>query len=46
VSAPTLNATGAVARRQMVSRASRYALLLATLSGVFVLLYLGYETVT
>jgi phosphate transport system permease protein len=45
-SPPTLNATGAVARRQMISRASRYALLLATLSGIAVLLYLGYETVT
>jgi phosphate transport system permease protein len=30
----------------MISRASRYALLLATLSGIAVLVYLGYETIT
>jgi phosphate transport system permease protein len=42
----TLAASGAVARRQAVSRASRYVLLGATLVGVAVLVYLGYETVT
>ncbi len=41
----TLSATGAVARRQAVSRASRYVLLAATLIGVFVFLYLAYETI-
>jgi phosphate transport system permease protein len=41
----TLRATGSVARRQAVSRFSRYVLLLATLSGVAVLVYLGYETI-
>lgn len=41
----TLTASGAVARRQRVSRASRYVLLGATLVGVAVLIYLGYETV-
>jgi phosphate transport system permease protein len=45
VDATTLRATGAVARRQAVSRASRYVLLAATLSGVAMLLYLGYETI-
>jgi phosphate transport system permease protein len=42
---PTLQATGAVARRQAVSRASRYVLLVATLLGVAVLLYLAYDTI-
>lgn len=42
----TLRATGRVARRQMVSRASRWALLACSLVGVGVLLFLGYETVT
>jgi phosphate transport system permease protein len=41
----TLRATGAVARRQAISRLSRYVLLAATLLGVAVLGYLGYETV-
>ncbi|MEX0749887.1 MAG: phosphate ABC transporter permease PstA [Dehalococcoidia bacterium] len=41
----SLQATGAVARRQALSRASRYVLLAATLVGVGVLLYLGYETI-
>jgi phosphate transport system permease protein len=44
--AQSLTATGAVARRQAVSRASRYVLLAAALVGVAVLLYLGVETVT
>jgi phosphate transport system permease protein len=43
--ATSLRAEGAVARRQGASRASRYVLLAATLVGVAVLLYLGYETV-
>jgi phosphate transport system permease protein len=34
-----------VARRQLASRASRYVFLAATLVGVGMLLYLGYETV-
>lgn len=42
---PSLKATGAVARRQAISRSSRYVLLLASLLGVFVLLVLGYVTV-
>ncbi|MEX2245441.1 MAG: phosphate ABC transporter permease PstA [Dehalococcoidia bacterium] len=42
---PTLRATGAVARRQAFSRVSRYVLLAATLIGVGVLFYLGFETV-
>lgn len=41
----SLRATGAVARRQAMSRASRYVLLAATLVGVGVLAYLGYETI-
>lgn len=40
-----LKATGGVARRQAVSRLSRYVLLAATLSAVAVLMYLGYETI-
>lgn len=40
----TLQATGAVARRQAISRASRYVLLAASLSGVAVLAYLIYDT--
>jgi len=40
-----LASTGRVARRQAVSRASRYVLLAATLTGVAMLVYLGYETV-
>jgi len=45
VQGETLRATGRVARRQFVSRISRWALLAASLIGVGVLLYLGYETV-
>ncbi|HET9476448.1 MAG TPA: phosphate ABC transporter permease PstA [Dehalococcoidia bacterium] len=41
----TLRATGRVARRQMVSRAARWVLLAASLIGVGILLFLGYETV-
>jgi len=41
----TLRASGAVARRQAASRASRYVLLAATLIGVAVLAFLTYETV-
>ena len=41
----TLRATGRVARRQMVSRAARWILLAASLIGVGILLFLGYETV-
>jgi len=44
VDAPALRATGQVARRQLVSRASRYVLLVASLSGVAILVYLGYDT--
>jgi phosphate transport system permease protein len=44
-SPPSLQAAGAVARRQAVSRMSRYVLLAATLVGVVVLIYLGYDTV-
>jgi len=40
-----LRASGAVARRQALSRVSRYVLLAASLVGVVVLFYLGYETV-
>lgn len=45
VQTETLRATGRVARRQFVSRMSRWALLASSLAGVFVLLYLGIETV-
>jgi phosphate transport system permease protein len=45
VQAETLRATGRVARRQLVSRASRWVLLACALLGVAVLLYLAYETV-
>ncbi|HEY4669110.1 MAG TPA: phosphate ABC transporter permease PstA [Tepidiformaceae bacterium] len=41
----SLKATGAVARRQAVSRASRWVLLVATLLGVSVLVFLAYDTV-
>jgi phosphate transport system permease protein len=41
-----LRATGSVARRQLVSRASRYVLLGASLVGVAVLAYLTYDTVS
>ena len=40
-----LRAGGAVARRQLVSRASRYFFLAATVLGVSILLFLGYETI-
>jgi phosphate transport system permease protein len=42
----TLQATGAVARRQALSRVSRYGLLAATLVGVFVLAFLAYDVIT
>lgn len=41
----TLRASGAVARRQAASRASRYVLLAASLIGVGVLAFLTYDTV-
>lgn len=41
----TLAASGAVARRQAISRASRYVLLGASLIGVAVLLLLAYDTI-
>ncbi|MFQ5472381.1 MAG: phosphate ABC transporter permease PstA [Dehalococcoidia bacterium] len=41
----TLQATGAVARRQALSRLSRYALLAISLLGVAILFVLGYITV-
>ena len=41
----TLSASGAVARRQAVSRASRYVLLAATLIGIAVLAFLTYDTI-
>ncbi|MCC7366571.1 MAG: phosphate ABC transporter permease PstA [Dehalococcoidia bacterium] len=40
----TLRATGAVARRQFVSRASRWVFLVATMLGVTALLFLAYDT--
>lgn len=45
IQAISLRATGAVARRQSLSRASRYVLLAATLVGVAMLIYLAYETI-
>ena len=41
----TLRATGAVARRQALSRASRWVLLAASLLGVGILILLAYDTV-
>lgn len=41
----TLRATGAVARRQLASRVSRYVFLGASLLGVVVLAYLTYDTI-
>lgn len=41
----SLRARGAVERRQLVSRLSRYIFLAATLAGVAVLVLLGYETI-
>lgn len=41
-----LRATGSVARRQWASRASRYAFLAATVFGVSILVFLGYETIS
>ena len=41
----SLRATGAVARRQAISRASRWVLLAASLAGVAILAYLTYDTV-
>lgn len=43
--AVSLQATGAVARRQAISRGSRLVLLAASLIGVAVLVVLGYQTV-
>ncbi len=40
-----LRAGGAVARRQLVSRLSRYLFLAAALVGVGILVFLGYETI-
>jgi len=40
-----LRATGAVARRQAISRASRYVLLAASLLGVAILAFLIYDTI-
>lgn len=45
VQSESLHASGRVARRQAFSRASRWFLLAASLVGVVVLLYIGYETV-
>jgi phosphate transport system permease protein len=45
VDVQALRATGAVGRRQALSRASRYVLLAASLIGVAVLAYLAYETI-
>lgn len=45
VQSETLRAAGRVARRQILSRSSRWALLVCSLIGVAILLYLGYETV-
>lgn len=42
----TLKATGAVARRQAVSRASYWVLLLATLLSLVVLGFLGYDSIS
>jgi phosphate transport system permease protein len=42
---PSLTATGAVARRQAISRVSRYVFAVATLASVAMLVYLGYETI-
>lgn len=42
----TLHAQGAVARRQAMSRASRYLLLGATLVGVFVLIVLAWDVIS
>ena len=44
--AVSLRASGAVARRQALSRLSRYALLAASLIGVVVLIFFGYETIS
>jgi phosphate transport system permease protein len=41
-----MRASGALARRQAISRASRYVLLAASLVGVFVLAFLAYRTVS
>ncbi|MGB2695801.1 MAG: phosphate ABC transporter permease PstA [Dehalococcoidia bacterium] len=41
----SLRATGAVARRQLISRASRWVLLALSLIGVAILAYLVYDTV-
>jgi phosphate transport system permease protein len=44
--AGTLSASGSVARRQAISRASRYVFLAAALLGVAMLAYLTFETVS
>ena len=44
--AVSLRPTGAVARRQLISRVSRYVLLAATLVGVSVLGFLAYDVIT
>ena len=41
-----LRATGAVQRRQIASRASRYLFLGATLIGISTLIFLGYDTIS
>jgi phosphate transport system permease protein len=41
----TLRASGAVARRQALSRASRYILLATTIVGVAALVFLGYDVI-
>lgn len=46
-SAPvSLRATGTVARRQALSRASRYVLFFATMLGAVILVFLAYDVVT
>lgn len=42
----TLQATGSVARRQRISRLSRYGLLAATMLGVFILAFLAYDVIS
>ena len=42
----TLQATGQVARRQALSRLSRYVLLAASMIGVFVLAFLAFDVIT
>lgn len=42
----TLRAEGAVQRRQLISRASRYVFLTATLIGISILAFLAYDTMS